>query len=909
MTKGLFSVVVALYGVVDYVDTFLNSLVRQSFPFEDLDIIIIDDASVDGSYDRVKEWVSKYPNVIRHTTKPNGGPASARNVGLDMAKNKWVTFCDPDDALQESYFDNVTSFIERDQDRQASILTTRVMIWQEKTGRISDNHPLARKYFFGERLVDLDKDPHNIQLGGASIFLRKSVIDEHDLRFDERIKPTFEDGEFIGRFMSYLEKPIVGLVSNARYLYRKRGDGSSLVQSGWGQAERYDHVLKYGYIGLLDGLREKLGYVPVWAQNMVLYDIQWYLSEDKKMNSSTAWLKEDQRLLLMELLRKTFTYIERDTIDSYNVTAWSWLTREAILTHFKGQGSKVKRAFLWSERDSSPTRIVYTYSGVLPDEKFMVNGESVTPIRTKSVEHSYYGETFVIERSIWLPTSNTPQVWINQEFVPFASPKRPGWTKPVTTRALKLAPKPPARSGQSKNIFTQRIMTSTRPIARHFQRAVAIRAKLGNRIAIDRLVFGGSSVGAATNVAKRVVSRKTEAAFMARQHKMDRATLAWAKSDSVQKKYERAWVVMDRIDKADDNGEHLYRFIAREHPEINAWFLLSKDSADWERLYREGFKLVDYGSRDAVALTLAADFQISSDATHGVQYPIDKKRFGTYSSKFVFLQHGVIKDDLSRWLNSKDLSMFVTSTKPEYESIAGSLSPYKFTADETKLTGLPRFDALVSKRQLVDPSDRRTIVVMPTWRQSLRDELIDAVDDAERKEVLENSEFGRNWFKFLRDERVLSLANLHQLEVVFIPHPAMNSLSNLVALPSYIEIFDSKSGSLQDLLAKSIVTITDYSSIAFDAAMVGSSIVYFQFDSDSIFSGTHSYRKGYYEYEADGFGPVFESVDRVFEGLDVMAANGFVPFEKYEKRVSETFAYMDTNNCQRVVESIRALGQ
>ena len=62
--------------------------------------------------------------------------------------------------------------------------------------------------------------------------------------------------------------------------------------------------------------------------------------------------------------------------------------------------------------------------------------------------------------------------------------------------------------------------------------------------------------------------------------------------------------------------------------------------------------------------------------------------------RFTFLQHGVIKDDLSRWLNYKKIDLFVTSTAPEHDSIAGDHTPYPFTTKETMLTGLPRFDRL-----------------------------------------------------------------------------------------------------------------------------------------------------------------------------------------------------------------------
>lgn len=908
MTRGLFSVVVASYGVVEYMDTFLTSLVRQTFSFQDLDIIIVDDESIDGSYGKAKEWEAKYPSVIRVATKKNGGPASARNVGIGMARNEWVTFCDPDDALQADYFSNVASFIARDKKKQAAILTTRVMIWQEKSGKVSDTHPLARKYFFGERLVNLEKEPNNIQLGGASIFLKKSIIDENELRFDERIRPTFEDGEFIGRFMSYLDKPIVGLVSNARYLYRKRGDGSSLVQSGWAHPERYDEVLRYGYIGMLRGLKERLGYVPVWAQNMVLYDIQWYLSEDKKMNSSTAWIDERQQEILHELLRETFTYIDRETIDSYSVTPWSWITRESVLSHYKGQGLKVKRVFLWSAKNSSPTHIVYTYSGTTPNEIFVVDDEVVQPIRVKSVAHSYYGETFVIERSVWLPSSVQPNVWLNDTFVPFESPKRPGWSKPLTSADLRLSPVRVTTGNKGLSAATLRnVISQSKVIAGPMESFEKAQVKLENRVAIDRLVFGGNRAQATSNIAKRVLLRKLASIKARRQKLADEATVVWANSPAAKSKYRNAWVVMDRVDKADDNGEHLYRYIARERPEINAWFLLQRDSSDWDRLSNEGFRLVEYGSKEAVGLCMSAEFQISSDATQGVQYPLPKNRFGGTDAKIVFLQHGVIKDDLSRWLNSKDLSMFVTSTKSEYDSIAGDLSPYKFTSKETKLTGLPRFDSLMEKRNLVSKPERRTILVMPTWRQDLRDDLNEAKTVEDKRLILESSDFGLNWFGLLRDNRFKQFCDQNELQVVFVPHPAMNSLVELLEIPSYIDIFDSQTSSLQDKLAVAAVTVTDYSSIAFDAAIVGSPVLYFQFDADSIFSGSHSYRRGYYDYTQDGFGPIAIDSEALLGCLKALANKGFDRDELYERRVMDTFEFIDSNNCRRVVEAINEL--
>ena len=47
------------------------------------------------------------------------------------------------------------------------------------------------------------------------------------------------------------------------------------------------------------------------------------------------------------------------------------------------------------------------------------------------------------------------------------------------------------------------------------------------------------------------------------------------------RKYADAWVLMDRIHDAGDSGEILFKHVRAHHPEINAWFVIDKDTADY----------------------------------------------------------------------------------------------------------------------------------------------------------------------------------------------------------------------------------------------------------------------------------------------------------------------------------------
>ncbi len=53
---------------------------------------------------------------------------------------------------------------------------------------------------------------------------------------------------------------------------------------------------------------------------------------------------------------------------------------------------------------------------------------------------------------------------------------------------------------------------------------------------------------------------------------------------------------IDRDIQADDNGEHLYRYVESHYPDINSLFVLRRESHDWDRLKREGFRLIPFGS-------------------------------------------------------------------------------------------------------------------------------------------------------------------------------------------------------------------------------------------------------------------------------------------------------------------------
>ena len=181
-------------------------------------------------------------------------------------------------------------------------------------------------------------------------------------------------------------------------------------------------------------------------------------------------------------------------------------------------------------------------------------------------------------------------------------------------------------------------------------------------------------------------------------------------------KYHACWLFVDRPSKADDNAEHLYRYLLKRDLTGKMFFVLKRDSPDWLRLKSEGFQLIPFASEEHRIALINAKFVVSSQPDEFNQWPerwLDREMC---RYRLIFVQHGVIKDDISRWLNTKPISRMLTSTRAEYESIVDPQSDYRMSDKEVVLTGLPRHDRLWSM-----PKTATTLLVMPTWRKYLLD--------------------------------------------------------------------------------------------------------------------------------------------------------------------------------------------
>lgn len=127
-----YSVIIPIYNSEKTVARCLDSLTVQNR--EDVQIIVVNDGSQDGSEEIILQLAAKNPS-IKYIYQDNAGVSRARNTGLDAAQGTYITFVDSDDYVTEDYF----SVLDRAEDCDLLVFAHRV------TGNVPDVTALFAK--------------------------------------------------------------------------------------------------------------------------------------------------------------------------------------------------------------------------------------------------------------------------------------------------------------------------------------------------------------------------------------------------------------------------------------------------------------------------------------------------------------------------------------------------------------------------------------------------------------------------------------------------------------------------------------------------------------------------------------------------------------------------------------------
>lgn len=179
--RSVISLIVPIYNMERYLSRCMDSLLGQTC--REFEIILVDDGSTDSSGELCDGYAARYPGLVRVIHKPNGGPSSARNAGMDAARGEFVIFPDPDDWAEPDYVESLFS-LQRQHDADMVCVGHYIDTGETSKPAGGNGMPILMEGTQAQRGLLLPPGLHGFSWGKL---YRLDLIRKHSLRFREEL--------------------------------------------------------------------------------------------------------------------------------------------------------------------------------------------------------------------------------------------------------------------------------------------------------------------------------------------------------------------------------------------------------------------------------------------------------------------------------------------------------------------------------------------------------------------------------------------------------------------------------------------------------------------------------------------------------------------------------------------------
>lgn len=878
-TEFLITVIMPIYNVDRYLEESINSVINQSIGFDNIQLILVNDGSLDNSEEICLKYREKYPNNIIYIKQKNKGVSSARNRGIEEAQASYISFLDADDKWDPNAFELGIQFLN---DNPIIDLVSFPMV---RFGGKDGNHYLNYK-FNGVRRISIVQSPDYIQNSVSSTIIRSSMIKDNNIRLDPRLKIS-EDMVFVSQII--MPKLLYGTVGDANYYYRVREDSSSAIDNSIHNHGYYNETLHIGWKKIIDESIRLHGHVIDYVQACILYEFKW---RTQVSSSDSILSKEDWKEYLSDL-KSFLQYVEDSTV--FKMRFFSQQERENYFMFKYGDDLvdilriEEEKIFIGNNVLCKVSDLSLTIDNIVAtDDKVTLYGRNFLPISYKENEVFF---TDNLDNKYFLKYYDVPNKMTYQN----VRSSNVGFKIEVKVNKRIEYIYPTLNIGADYQNINLKIINQSK-LSSTFSSLFLIRKKyILKYLKKEKKIFFYKN-----HFIKRVMLELKCHYNLLKKKKIKSYLYRVLANISKIINFREVWIISDRIDAANDNGEAFFTYMMENKKKINrkVFFAISKESPDFKRMKKIG-RVVDVNSLRYKWLFFKAKYIISSHIETIVDNPFGRGELylkDLYPKYNIFLQHGITKDDLSPWLNinSKKIDLFVTSSKPEYDSLFDC--KYNFEKENVILTGLPRYDKLEKKHVV------KEVLLMPTWRRSLAAKVDQKTGKRSESSEFLNSQYYEMYNGLINNEKLLLALEKHNYKLRFVPHNNMHQYIKDFTKQKNI-IIQHENVNYSKLFSESAVLVTDFSSVAFDFGYLRKPLVYFQFDKDSFYK-EQIYDIGYFDYEKTGLGPVKYDLDSVVDWIVETIENNAKLKPEYEKRINDFFTFNDSNNSERVYNEI-----
>lgn len=212
MRKILLSVIVPMYNVERYIEQCLSSFIIEEV-MDYIEVLVINDGSVDSSYDIARSWEERYPEVYRIIKKENGGHGSTINRGIEEAQGKYLKVVDGDDWVNQEGFASLVKALDKS---DADLVFTNYKWFDNRSGIIKKEvKSLCSNIEYG-REYPADEVLNRSFLKMHAMTFRSEILKQMPERLDEHC--FYVDMEYVIFPLPFVENVI--FINTDVYMYR-----------------------------------------------------------------------------------------------------------------------------------------------------------------------------------------------------------------------------------------------------------------------------------------------------------------------------------------------------------------------------------------------------------------------------------------------------------------------------------------------------------------------------------------------------------------------------------------------------------------------------------------------------------------------------------------------------------------
>lgn len=300
--KIIFSIIIPIFNTEKYLSEAIDSVISQSFIFDNVEIILIESGSADNCRKICEEYVSKYPNNIKLIVLDNTPLSFKRNEGLKIAQGKFINFLDSEDKLEPNTLNEVFYLFNKFGEEIDVISMSRLGV------DVSEGEMAFYNKYNKSRIVDINEEYDFPIISTNSAFLRKTEAIKFE--FNERFI-FYEDCNYMTKLI--LEKGKFGVVDSVKYLYHKPPEENSLDIKNTDK-RNFINGIEIHIKSLINYSVEKFGKVLRYVQSVVMYNLQLFFLE----NTEKEVLNYEEFNQFHNNLHEIFQVIDDDIILSQN---------------------------------------------------------------------------------------------------------------------------------------------------------------------------------------------------------------------------------------------------------------------------------------------------------------------------------------------------------------------------------------------------------------------------------------------------------------------------------------------------------------------------------------------------------------------------------------------------------------